>query len=186
MKSLVVEQKDIRGELQNISENLKQSMTSAISREEKNALVDAVAAAGILANLKSPQRLIKLEGNNSYERVLKADETFISEAQQMENLSKLYIATEHRNSDAANKVFADSLDFCVPRGELTTKAYEELPQRVRNSKAADLLKSYALDILSDISKSHLFPHRWRLSLLTSRFCIFYCRGNQQVTRRFHE
>lgn len=156
MSNMFAKKKDIREELQNILEKFQNPSTFFVySITEKNALTDAQAAVRILSNLNHPHRFIKLEGD-SYERVLKPaaslDSPFVSDVQRMEDLSKLYIAAEYRNADAENKVFADSLDFSVPKNELTTKAYEELPQRIHNSKVTKDLKSYALDVLSSVSK----------------------------------
>ena len=148
MKSSIDYRKEILNELQ------QPTIFIGVSNKNWNILADMQAAAYILSNLSSPESFIKLE-ENPYKNVLDISSSLntisTSHVQKMEDLSRLYIAAEYRNSDIENKIFTDTLDFHMPRNEFVTDAYYSLHQRVRSSKVTTLFENYALDVLNKLS-----------------------------------
>lgn len=175
MKSLIVNRREILDKL------LQPEIFSGVSGKNWNVLANIQAAAHILSNLCSPQRFIKMEGN-PYQDILNPspfwasflDSPLASPVQRMEDLSKLYVATEHRNSDIENKIFADSWDLFISRNEpedlsKLSALTERKNSNVGNKVFADSLDHFAPRRELAAEAYYCLPQRIKSSKATSLF-----------------
>ena len=101
-----------------------------VSRQDKETLMDAQAACRILENFQNPQKFFdttKTSDEERYEVVLKAPDfldRFGTQAQRMEDLSKLHIAALHAESDSQS--FEETLHHNPITAELSNYARHTL------------------------------------------------------------
>jgi|GEM_PF-6208890 len=127
-----------------------------VSRQDKETLMDAQAAARILENFQNPQKFFdttKTSDEERYEAVLKAPDfldRFGTQAQRMEDLSKLHIATLHANGDTQS--FEETLHHNPITAELSNYArytLKDIPNRISDKKVSEQISQLTNSLVSE-------------------------------------